>query len=554
MTRQMIVLFLCFAFHLTNAGAKTGKFAAESEKPKLVLVMVVDQMRADHLTRFAGVYRHGFARLAREGAQFSQAYHHHAYTVTAVGHSTIATGSFPARHGIVGNDWYDFQQAKSVYCAEDSEAKLLGYPDAKPSSGRSPRNLLTSTSADWIKASSPQSKVFGVARKDRAAILSTGKKADGAFWFNGDDGNFITSDYYGKKAPEWLEAFNSKRAVDRYLGKEWRKDRKEETYFLAREDTFASEANGVDTFFPHALEGQSGQPDKRYYARLQTSPYIEKLVLELVQDLIEAENIGSDSHTDFLFVGFSGADDVGHSYGPLSQESMDYFMHLDQYLGDFLSYLDEKVGRDNYLTILSSDHGVLPMPEELARRGFDSKRIPRDDIRRDIQNAQQEVMQELGLAGQLILRVQGYSLFVNYDLAEKSSLSPAQVDQKLAATLEKIPYIAGVFTKEQIAVAGENASLLLQRAKNSYQPDRSGDLHFRLQEHYLVDNAYGTSHGSTYDYDAHVPILFIGKGIANKIIDTPVHTVDIAPTIADWLGIRPGNEIDGKSFAELIKE
>ncbi|MFQ5631705.1 MAG: alkaline phosphatase family protein, partial [bacterium] len=363
--RTLPAILILLLLSVDLSAEKREKNVESIAKPKLVVLIVVDQMRADHLTRFAGVYKHGFARLSNEGAVFTDAYHDHAYTVTAAGHATISTGAFPSRNGIVGNEWFDRSEKKKVYCAEDTSAALLGYPEKGAGKGRSPRRLLVPTFGDWLKSQSPKSKVFGVSRKDRAAIYGTGSKADGAFWYNIDDGNFITSEYYYHKYPEWVEAFNTSRSVDAFYGKNWQKLMPEEVYFLAREDTFATEGGGAQTAFPHSLASKSGKPDQMYYSRLTGTPFLEKLMLDFARAMVENEALGQDEAPDVLVVGCSGADAIGHAYGPLSQESMDYFLRLDRNLGDFFAFLDKKISKENYITVLSSDHGVLPMPEEL---------------------------------------------------------------------------------------------------------------------------------------------------------------------------------------------
>jgi predicted AlkP superfamily pyrophosphatase or phosphodiesterase len=526
---------------------------AKTEKPKLVVLVIVDQMRADHLTRFAGVFQHGLARLLREGAIFTDAHQDHSYTVTAAGYATLSTGAFPSRHGIVGNNWFDRIENKRVYCAEDTNAALLGYPNKRAASGRSPRRLLVPTFGDWLKLQSPKSKVFGVARKDRAAIYGTGLKADGAFWYNGDDGNFISSEYYDKSYPKWVEAFNQSRAVEAFYGRSWQKLMPEETYFLAREDTFATEGNGKNTAFPYAFTSESGKPDESYYDKLENSPFIEKLVFDFSRALIENEHLGEDNAPDVLVIGNSAADNIGHDFGPLSQESMDYFLRLDGYLGDFFSFLDEKIGKENYLIILSSDHGVLPLPEELARRGFDSKRIAGQEAQVVLQDALIQLSQELGVTGRVVTGIQNRALFVNYQIAAEKNISPADLDKRLVEKLTAISFIEDVFTKDELASANSNGRPYQDRFRHSYHPDRSGDLFIRLKKYYLIHGAYGTSHGSTYDYDTHVPLIFAGSGIRNMQHNAKVRTVDAASTIAAILGIEPAGEIDGRSLLEVIR-
>ena len=249
--------------------------------PRLVVVIVVDQMRADHLTRFAGVYRHGLARLYRDGAVFSNAHHEHAFTSTSPGHATLSTGCFPSHHGIVNNDWFDRSLNQEIYSVQDDSALLLGYTSSRTKDGRSPMNLLRTTLGDWMKSGNPDSKVFGVARKDRAVILSTGHKADGAFWYNSDDGHLVTSTYYFKAYPEWVEEFNQSGYVNRYADSVWSRILPEEVYFLSREDSFPTEADGKHTQMPYRFAGNKDKVDKAYFGYLEDTPFIEALNIQL---------------------------------------------------------------------------------------------------------------------------------------------------------------------------------------------------------------------------------------------------------------------------------
>ncbi|MCB9087110.1 MAG: alkaline phosphatase family protein [Calditrichae bacterium] len=540
--RRSWLLLLTLIFLLPMSGR------GQQKPPRLVVMLVVDQMRADHLTRFSGIFRHGFARIAKNAAIYTNAHHEHAYTVTGAGHATIATGAFPAHNGIVNNDWYDKKLGRNVYCCEDTSAALIGFPQLKPSKGRSAQNLLTSTLGDWLKTQSPESKVYGVAKKDRASILSTGMKADGAYWFDSDNasGNIITSKFYGDTIPEWVNAFNRSRQVDSYFDAGWQKLKGEETYFLAREDTFPGEAGGDSTFFPHSFKAGSAAPDKKYYDKLTTSPFHEQLMLAFAKTLVEQTGLGSDDVPDLLFLGASACDAIGHDYGPMSQESMDYFLRLDEYLGDFFDFLDARIGAENYLIALGSDHGVLPLPEELQRRGIPARRLPPGQLKQDIENVFLRVGQELGIGENYFLKSMGYSLYLDYEVAQRYGVDPQTLDQALAAQIRQIEGVADVYTKADLAPTAGEQRPYQARHRNSFHPERTGDLMLRLKEFYLSRSSMtGTTHGSTYDYDTHVPIVFSGPGISAGVYDQKVRTVDIAPTLAKLFGITPPEGIDG---------
>ncbi|RMD99384.1 MAG: alkaline phosphatase family protein, partial [Calditrichaeota bacterium] len=512
----------------------------------LAVVVVVDQMRADHLTRFAGLYKGGFARLLREGRIYTNAHHDHAITVTAAGHATIATGVFPSRHGVISNEWYDRKEQKVVYCSEDTASKILGYPKLE---GRSPARLLHTALGDWLKAHSPGSKVFAVSRKDRPAIMMGGKHPDGVYWYNRKDGRFVTSEYYARNNPTWLDAFNDLKLPDQYLAQGWKKLLPEEAYFVSREDKFDHEADGIHTTFPHEFPSEAGKPNADYYRALQTSPFHDALLFELSKTIIREEQLGEDASPDLLFIGCSAADAIGHTYGPLSQESEDHFLRLDQYLGDFFTYLDKNIGKGNYVVVLSGDHGVLPLPEELQRRGFDSRRITYKDLMRDAGRAAMAAARKLGIKGNVI---SGFSngILLDTALAQKAGVSQEKLESTVAEALKKLPYIEDVYTYTELSQNTDSQNRKFFGAyRRSFHPERSPNLMIRFKPYYLISrSAQGTSHGSPYRYDTHVPIVFAGHGISPGTEDQYVRTVDIAVSLASILGVTPPQDVDGTNL------
>ncbi len=548
---------LRFPYILTTClfGLSLACSAPEVRGPKLLVTIVVDQMRADHLTRFADLYKGGFARLLNDGAVFADARHDHAHTYTGVGHATISTGTFPSHHEIVGNDWFDRKENLKVYCCQDRNSPILGYPHLPKKKGRSPKLLKRSTFGDWLKAASPKSKVFGVARKDRAAILSTGADADGAYWYNEDDGKMVTSEYYTDKYPDWVRAFNEQRRVDAYFDSTWTKLLSEPgAYSAARPDSSVYENDGRHTTFPHAFRTGSGKPDAAYYKDFISTPFSDELTVEFAETLIDHEQVGSDDVTDFLFLGCSAADAIGHSFGPYSVESMDHFLRLDRYLGDFFVFLDKRIGRANYVVTLSSDHGVLPIPEELAKRGVAAERISSDQLKKEVSPLLNKVAEDLGIASPLVTYTINNELFINYEAANLNAVAPARFDSLLAAALQRAPQIDEVFSREVLLGGdGTNASPYLATFQHSYAPDRSGDLMLRLKKYCLArTSAFGTSHGSPYEYDAHIPLIFMGSGIKSGTVKQQVRSIDIAPTLAALIHISPVQPVDGRSLTPAI--
>ena len=543
--------FFLIAVFLTN-GFQT-RASEESTPPKLAVVIVVDQMRADHLSRFAGLYKGGFKRLLDQGAVFTNAHDHHR-TDTGPGHATIATGSHPSRHGIVANAWFDRVQKKhgAFGYGEDSSYPPLGYPNKEPTEGRSPVKVLIPALGDWLKMHSPKSKVFSVSRKSGSAVMMAGKKPDAAYWYNGDNGDFITSEYYLKSYPAWVENFNEARGVEQFFAPGWQKLMQGETYFLAREDSFAAENYGKNSTFPHNFE--STEPDTQYYQALRGTPFADEFILEFAKTLVKNEKLGTDESPDLLFVGCSAADAIGHSFGPLSQESLDHFLRLDIYLEEFLDFLDRQIGSENYIVALSSDHGALPLVEDLARRGFDAKRISEQDRSAEIEEVFTESARYLEITEPLRLVTLRLSpeIYVNYAAAASKGISAGELDRLLISKLKQLDSVADVFSREELTGKISNGRPYYDRHENGYHPGRSGDLVLRYKEFYLLSDI-PTLHGSPYTYDSHVPIVFMGAGIKAGFHSPRVRTVDIAPTFAEWLDIKPIIEIDGRSLVGAIQ-
>lgn len=559
MNRALILIGLFLLVVTISNGCQTPA-SQWNHRPKLAVVVVVDQMRADHLSRFAGLYRNGFGRLLREGAVFTNAHHIHARTATGPGHASISTGCYPAHHGIVGNRWYDRIEKRFVYCVEDSTYPLVGYPDQAAREGRAPSRMLTPALGDWLKEQSPKSKVFAVARKDRSAIASAGIKGDAAYWYNMTDETMITSEYYMKSYPRWVEKFNNSAFKDQLFQKSWQKLMPEETYFLAREDAFPMEYDGQKTAFPHTIEREI-KPDERFQLTLADTPFADALILEFAKELIVNEDMGKDDPPDILFIGCSSADAIGHTFGPFSQESLDHFLRLDNYLSQFFTFLDQNVGVDNYITVLSSDHGVMAMPEELARRGFAATRIFRPQLIGDIKKVFSKVSEELNITEPLLLEpvhpelgprpYSNHQLLVNYGAAEVKGVGATKLDSMLVRYLKQVEFVEDVLTKDQIVENSKNDRTYADMYRNTYHADRCGDLFIRLKKFALL-RRYGTSHGSPYPYDTHVPIVVSGKGIPKGFHSQKVRTIDIAPTLAECFGIKPPVEIDGRSLLSAI--
>ena len=514
--------------------------------PKLAVVISVDQMRYDYLTRFAGLYNGGLAKLLREGAVFSNVHHDHAGTETAPGHATLLTGSHPAHHGIVANYWFDLPTNKSIYSVDDPSAALVVATDATvTATGKSPQRLLRHTLGDWLKAKHPAARVISIAAKDRSAILMAGWDADAAYWFYAQTGGFISSRFYLDALPEWAQRWNALQRADAYFHQAWSKTRPEEDYFLSREDLFSAESDGERTTFPHVfMNTDEALPDSaqkknnpKFYQWLSETPFVDALTLEFAQHAVVAEKLGADDTPDLLLLSLKATDAVGHAYGPLSQESEDNLLRLDDELGKFFAFLDKNVGLQNCVIALSADHGVLPLPEELRRRGFESARILTTEAIDEVKSVEKE-MQSEWRTNQPILKNYLDNINLDYRAADSLGLSPAAFRERVAAKLRSLSFVSDIFTADELRASNSPGREYLEKQRHSFHPDRSPDLTMQLKPYYLVsDRPHGTTHGSPYPYDSHVPLIFWSRQTPPQRIEAPHRTVDLAPTLAHLLGL-----------------
>jgi predicted AlkP superfamily pyrophosphatase or phosphodiesterase len=532
-----VVLMSAFVFVLSSCDRSSRS------TPKLAIVLVIDQMRADYFQRFGGYFTGGLARLQKKGAVFLNAHHRHADTETAPGHATLSTGSYPAHHGIVSNNWYDAATAKGLYAVADPQTTILGTDNAE---GRSPHLLMRPALGDWLKKQHAGAKVISVSRKDRAAILLGGHKPDGAFWYNSDNGGFTSSTYYFDGLPAWVTKWNEEKHAGAFWKKGWEKSRPEEEYFASREDLFDGEDGGLQSAFPHPFAGDTTKPDAEFYRWLIATPATDELTLKFASAALRAEQLGADDTPDLLCISLSSTDAVGHAYGPLSQEMQDNLMRIDKSLGEFFDDVDEQVGLQNCVVGLSSDHGVLPLPEELRRRGFDSARIPEDEVFAEVGGMLTELSQEMG-ARQPLLKNYFEDFYLNYAAADSMGMPHEEFDRRMAGKLKTLSFVTEAFTRADLAASDNSSSESLRRFRNNNYPGRSPDLFVQYKQHYLIGaGKTGTTHGSIYDYDSRVPMVFMGSSATAGQFGNECETVDFAPTLAKMLGLTPPGDVDGK--------
>jgi len=484
--------------------------------PPLVVVVIFDQFRYDYITRLYPYFRRdGFRRLIERGAFFTQCHHVHIPTYTAPGHATISTGTVPRFHGIVGNVWYDTRTSERVYAVSDPAAEAVG---GKYRWGESPKNLLANTVGDELKLKTGfRGKVISLSLKDRAAILMGGHLADMAVWFSTEDGHFITSSYYTADAPAWLKDFNSKRLPGRYFGRTWRPYGPPEAY--------ASAGSGS---FSHHLGTRSEVPDRRFFRELKATPFGNDLLLELLKAAVVGESLGRDDIPDLLLVSFSANDYVGHKYGPHSAEVVDMVLRSDSIVAEMLRFLDRRVGRGRYVLVLTSDHGVAPVPETLSSRGMLAGRLSYDTVRARINSILTAKFGE----GDWVLSVSLPWVYLNDTLLSKHG-SLREIRRLLKDSLMEVEGVLRVFTREDMEEGRFPPEDMVARlAYNGFNPERSGDLIIIPKAFYVMGNYAATNHGTPYTYDTHVPLIFYGRGIRRGTHSAPCATTSIAPTVS----------------------
>jgi predicted AlkP superfamily pyrophosphatase or phosphodiesterase len=528
---------------LTLATLSLALFAGEAQRPaakraRLVVVLCVDQMRADFVERFAPVFeKGGFGTLLDRGTLFTRCTLGHAFTETGPGHACLLTGRHPGRAGIVENDWYDRASRKSVYCVGDEDAQGIPQGD-----GRSPRNLLADALGDWMKKANPRAKVVSLAGKDRSAILMGGQKPDRVVWFSGS--GLATSTAYGSALPAFAKAWNDSKPLAPLAGKAWEATLPQVLLRSMRVgvDDQPGEGSFPGRTFPHALPAaESDLPRALIY-----TPFADGLLLDLARRAIEAEDLGKDEVADLLAIGLSFADYVGHAFGPGSVEVAEHFARLNEDLGSFLSFLDEKVGRERVLVALSSDHGVLELPERGGGR-----RVGKE-IEAEVEAIEKALEKEVG-EGKWIAWHDFRSIYLDFALARERSVDAASLARIVAEKFRALEWVAEAYTLSDLAALGPRDEFV-PLYRSSFNRDRSGDVFLRHPENVLVSRfPTGTSHGSPYPYDRAVPLLLAGPGVPAGTNETEIQTIDLAPTLAEALGVPIPDGIDGRSLAENLR-
>lgn len=536
-----------------KAPARSAKAGTANRRPKLVVILVVDQMRADYVERFRQQWTGGLARLVNEGAWFRQAAYPYETTVTCVGHTTISTGAFPMTSGIVANAWYERDEeggAKSVTCTADSHVKNIGI-GGETSGGDSPARLRVDTFSDALREQSGGgTRVVAFSLKARAAITLAGHRADAVAWHDARTGAWATSAFYGASAPDFLTQYVTAHPVSADYGKTWSLLLPESAYLYNDPVDGRRTPNGWTTSFPHPLRGLPTEtaPGPAFYAQWDASPFSDAYMTRMAGAAVDSLKLGQGASTDFLAVSFSALDEIGHGTGPHSREVQDILANLDRDLGELFAHLDAKVGRGNYVVAFSADHGVAPIPEQAQRDGLGGGRVSSAAIRRAVNQ----------LAAESIGDANAVAAFTDEDLSftaaayEKLRKKPEALDGIIHA-IEATPGVLRVFRPEELHPLPQTPDPILRAASLSYVPGRSGDLIVALKPYWIFSNTPndGTTHGSANSYDQRVPLIFFGAGIHPGTFLGNASPADIAPTLAYLCGITLAR-VDGHLLTDAV--
>lgn len=541
--------------------------AEQQARPKLVLQIVVDQLRGDMPAMVLDrLEPGGFRYLYEQGIVYKNAHHRHANTETVVGHATLATGADPADHGMIGNIWFDNELNRVVYNIEDSRYTLVGEgggvdkkleidPTQKlaGTDGRSPSTILTTTFSDELALSTNgKAKIFGVSVKDRGAVTMAGH-AGKAFWFSKSKGEFVTSTYYYQNYPEWVQEWNKKKIPLEYANTSWDLMHDKSTYIYGDFDDMAYETNlpGYGVVFPHPF----GKADGKLFTTLLTaSPAGDELCLKFAKELVVKEDLGKDEVTDYLSISFSSTDYVGHIFGPSSLESEDNLLRLDKTLAELFTFIDKQVGLANTLIVLSADHGAAAVPAQLNEFGIDAQYFVPDSL--DKARAIEAIKSMYGLAEELISGFNHPYVYLNNEMLKKHDLDVDEVSRAIAKELVKFNGVAYAVPSIDLVEGKMPDTRLYQQILRNFNPKRSGDIYLVLEPHWFVNDFDGltvaSTHGSPWRYDTFVPIIFVGNGLTAKNIFREVHTVDIALTLAKYLEIKAPSGATGIPLTEVL--
>src|SRR5215213_700582 len=573
--RTLLSLVLTITVVVSSAGfAQRRTQPTVQKRPRLVLLIVVDQFRYDYFERFGDLFGpNGFRRLMRDGASWTQSNYDHMPTYTAPGHGTMMTGAYPAESGIIGNEWLDRASGKRITSVSDESVKLLGGNPNDPAS--SPARLMASTVGDEMRlATNDRSKVIGISVKDRSAILPAGRHANAAYWFSWITGTMVSSTYYFNQLPAWVTNFNGKKPADKYFGTKWERLLPENEYLKRAgpddpkwEDVSNAWTPDTNTF-PHTITGGLTAPGQKFYTALDYSPFTNDILVSFAEEAIVNEQLGQDDDTDVLTVSLSANDYVGHRFGPYSQEVMDVTVRTDRNIARLLDFVDTKVGLSNMLVAFTADHGVSPIPEHAAALGLGGGRIPFASVMGKIQAAISARYNPHGKThdptADYLLRFQeagawrewfiNNNIYFNYDALKRDGVNVEEFSQVVVRAALTVPGIARCFSRLQLLRGATSVTDPIERrALHGFYPARSGDVVMVAEPYKYIAETITATHGSPYSYDTHVPTIIMGAGVSAGRYLEPATPADIAPTLSALLRITAPTNSTGRVLIEALK-
>lgn len=541
-----------------SAVAQSTPTAAPSDQPpRLVLVLALDQFRTDYLWRFRHHFGEGgFERFLSAGAVFTEGTFRHSATKTCPGHAVILTGASPSVTGIIANEWYDREAGREEYCVADRSEPLVG----AAGEGRSPRNMIGATVGDGLRVETAgRSRVVAVSGKDRAAITMGGHLADAVYWL--EDSVVVSSRYYVDELPAWVREFNDARPVNSYFGAVWERVLPAEAYASLGPDDVAAEdgSDGLGRTFPHTVDGGNSSPGESFIEAFEHSPFQNEVVTDFAMEAIRREGLGADATTDLLAVSYSANDRVGHWFGPDSHEVMDVTVRTDRELERLFAFLDERVGLERVLVVLTADHGVAPLPEVVEGLGPAPQAAGRVADSVPVKRVEEALTERYGPPpeGRWVVWHDDPNLYLDEAALRSADVPVADAEQIAARAVASVPGVFAGFGHAELEaarLAGEPLTDVTARAVRSFHPGRTGNVFYQLDPHHFVeDEPVGTTHGSPWSYDTRVPILWHGPGVRPGVYRTPASVSDIAPTLSALLGLAPPSGATGRVLTELLE-
>ncbi|ADY54084.1 type I phosphodiesterase/nucleotide pyrophosphatase [Pseudopedobacter saltans DSM 12145] len=542
---SVIAIMLLLVSQFTFAQKKGQN---ELPRPKLVVGIVVDQMRWDYLYRYYDRYQNdGFKRMLNEGFTCENTFIDYVPTVTGIGHSSVYTGTVPAVHGIAGNDFIIRATGETMYCAGDDKVETVG--SSSKAGKMSPRNLLSTTIGDELKlATNFRSKVIGIALKDRGAILPVGHAADAAYWFDSSTGGWITSTYYMNQLPEWVKKFNSQKLPEKYLKQDWNTLYDIKTYVQSTADNTPYEGlfDGQEApVFPI----KTSHMFKKDLGILRTTPFGNTFTLDMAKTTIENEKLGQGSVTDMLAVSLSSTDYIGHKFGVNAIEIEDTYLRLDKDLADFFKFLDQKIGKGEYTVFLTADHGAA----HNIKFSVDNKLLSSNWSASKVQREMNKRLEETFKVKDLVLSIKNSQVHFNYTILNGNKLDEDEVRKVCTNYLKTQPEIAFVIDLNKIGDAAVPEEIK-KRVVNGYNQHRSGGIQIVLNPAVFSSGSSGTSHSAWNPYDSHIPLVWMGWGIEKGRTNKQTHMTDIAPTVSALLRIQMPNGSIGHPIEEVMKK